>query len=103
MKRSPKIFTEEMGQPPMDPEGGSVRPSKPVVPDMSQYKPRRPKTKAEDAISSEQKKQMLQSIQDEKDRQRIKGMGFASGGKVSSASKRADGCVQRGKTRGVMV
>jgi hypothetical protein len=46
---------------------------------------------------------MLQSIQDEKDRQRIKGMGFASGGKVSSASKRADGCVQRGKTRGVMV
>lgn len=34
------------------------------------------------------------------------GMGslkFASGGKVSSASKRADGCAQRGKTRGRMV
>lgn len=28
---------------------------------------------------------------------------MASGGKVSSASKRADGCAQRGKTRGKMV
>ena len=29
--------------------------------------------------------------------------GYAKGGKVSSASKRADGIVQRGKTRGKMV
>ena len=28
---------------------------------------------------------------------------FKKGGKVSSASKRADGCAQRGKTRGKMV
>ena len=28
---------------------------------------------------------------------------LSSGGKVSSASKRADGCAQRGKTRGKMV
>ena len=28
---------------------------------------------------------------------------YAKGGKVGSASKRADGCVQRGKTRGKMV
>ena len=28
---------------------------------------------------------------------------FKKGGKVSSASKRADGCAQRGKTRGRMV
>ena len=28
---------------------------------------------------------------------------FKSGGKVSSASKRADGCAQRGKTKGRMV
>lgn len=32
------------------------------------------------------------------------GKGFKKGGKVkSSASKRADGCAQRGKTRGKMV
>ena len=29
--------------------------------------------------------------------------GYAKGGKVSSASKRADGCAQRGKTKGRMV
>jgi len=28
---------------------------------------------------------------------------FAKGGSVSSASKRADGCAQRGKTRGMIV
>jgi hypothetical protein len=27
---------------------------------------------------------------------------YAKGGSVSSASKRADGCAQRGKTRGTM-
>lgn len=30
-------------------------------------------------------------------------IGMKKGGKVSSASKRGDGCVQRGKTRGKMV
>jgi hypothetical protein len=29
--------------------------------------------------------------------------GYAKGGSVSSASKRADGCAQRGKTKGRMV
>jgi hypothetical protein len=28
---------------------------------------------------------------------------FKAGGNVSSASKRADGCAQRGKTKGIMV
>ncbi len=36
-------------------------------------------------------------------RQAQKMMGFKSGGKVSSASSRADGCCVRGKTRGKMV
>ena len=31
------------------------------------------------------------------------GAGYKKGGKVGSASKRADGCAQRGKTRGKMV
>ena len=70
---------------------------------MKGYKPRRPKTTIDDAISSEDKKRMLQDAQDEKDRQAIKGMGYAKGGSVGSASKRADGCAQRGKTKGKMV
>jgi hypothetical protein len=30
-------------------------------------------------------------------------MGYADGGKVSSASKRADGCATKGKTKGTMI
>jgi len=44
-------------------------------------------------------KEMLQEAQDTKDRKKISDMGYAKGGSVSSASKRADGCAQRGKTR----
>jgi hypothetical protein len=43
---------------------------------------------------------MKQEAQDEKDREKIKAMGYAKGG---SASSRADGCAQRGKTKGRMV
>jgi len=32
-----------------------------------------------------------------------RGMNYKKGGKVSSASARADGCAQRGKTRGRMI
>ena len=62
---------------------------------MKAYKPRRPKTTADDAISSEEKKRLLQEARDAKDRQGIQGMGYAKGGSVS---KRADGIAQRGKT-----
>jgi len=30
-------------------------------------------------------------------------MGYKSGGKVSSASSRADGCATKGKTKGTMI
>ena len=36
-------------------------------------------------------------------RREMRGRTMAKGGKVSSASKRADGCAIRGKTRGKMV
>jgi hypothetical protein len=36
---------------------------------------------------------------DARDRAKIKSMGFKEGGSVGSASKRADGCAIRGKTR----
>jgi hypothetical protein len=41
--------------------------------------------------------------QDARDRAKIKSMGYAKGGKVSSASKRADGCATKGKTKGRFV
>jgi hypothetical protein len=49
---------------------------------------------------------MQESMQDAKDladRKKISDMGYKEGGKVSSASKRADGCCIKGKTRGKMV
>ena len=41
--------------------------------------------------------------QDARDRAKIKAMGYAGGGKVSSASKRADGIATKGKTKGKMI
>ena len=44
-----------------------------------------------------------QDVKDAAARKKIGDMGYASGGKVSSASKRADGCCTKGKTKGTMV
>ena len=49
---------------------------------------------------------MQESIQEAKDaaaRKKISDMGYAKGGKVSSASKRGDGIATKGKTRGTMI
>jgi hypothetical protein len=71
---------------------------------MGAYKPRRPGTTYEDSMTSDDIKKM-QEQKDEADTQRkteaaykIKNM--AQGG---SASSRADGCAQRGKTRGTII
>ena len=73
---------------------------------MKAYRPRRPKTTLADMITPEERDRRsrdMQDVKDEKDRRAIMGMGYASGGKVGSASKRADGCAQRGKTKGTLV
>ena len=47
-----------------------------------------------------------EAVQDAKDassRKKISGMGYAKGGKVGSASKRADGIASKGKTKGTMI
>lgn len=44
-----------------------------------------------------------QDAADAKARKKISDMGYKKGGSVSSASKRADGCCTKGKTRGKMV
>lgn len=44
-----------------------------------------------------------QDAKDAADRKKISDMGYKKGGSVSSASKRADGCCTKGKTRGKMV
>ena len=44
-----------------------------------------------------------QDAKDAADRKKISNMGHKKGGVISSASKRADGCCTKGKTRGKMV
>ena len=44
-----------------------------------------------------------QAKKDKKKEQEPKPKAYKAGGSVSSASSRADGCAQRGKTRGKMV
>jgi hypothetical protein len=45
----------------------------------------------------------MQDAKDSADRKKISDMGYKKGGSVGSASKRADGCCIKGKTRGKMV
>ncbi len=102
-----KIYTAEMGQPPMDPEVAPRNP-KPSKKDM----PEQPGSaiKVDDTREALQKfraekkgitvEQMRKNAADEYDRKMKKGEFYAKGG---TASSRADGCCTKGKTRGKMV
>ena len=75
---------------------------------MGAYKPRRSNTTGEDSMTTGEK-EALQEVQDERMRKKMKtapttktemGKPFAGGG--MTASSRADGIAQRGKTRGMV-
>lgn len=53
-------------------------------------------------VDEDRKQREMDKAYEESKRQSMK-RGFAKGGSVGSASKRADGCAQRGKTKGRMV
>jgi hypothetical protein len=53
--------------------------------------------------SDEDQKKRIRSVLEEEDKKRKSASGMKTGGKVSSASKRADGCCVKGKTKGRMV
>jgi hypothetical protein len=79
----------------------------PMTPEAAkQYKPRRTPGSLDEVIYPETRAKMEEAkrdVDDEKTRSKIKAMGYASGGKVGSASKRADGCATKGKTKGTMI
>ena len=58
-----------------------------------------PKTPAPKPKMTAGEAEMVQEVKDAKDRKKISGMGYAKGGYV----KAADGCAQRGKTRGKVI
>ena len=93
------IYTAKMGQPPMPDEG----PTKPMPPMARKRKratdPNMPLGQTD--IYTADKGQP--PMPDEGPTANIKPKKYAMGGSVGGASKRADGCAQRGKTKGRMV
>ena len=79
----------------------------PMTPEAAkQYKPRRTPESLDEVIYPETRAKMEEAKMDAEDakaRAKIKAMGYAGGGKVSSASKRADGIATKGKTKGTMI
>ena len=82
---------------------------------MRNYKPRRPEMTMDDVVTPEIRAKRAAMIQEARDADmqpaidkayeaaRTTPTGYAKGGCVGSASKRADGIAQRGKTRGTMI
>ena len=80
---------------------------------MRNYKPRRPEMTLDDVVTPETRAKRAMMMQDAKDQamqpkvdaayEAARTTPFKKGGSVSSASARADGIAQRGKTKGTMV
>ena len=80
---------------------------------MRGYKPRRPEMTLDDVVTPETRAKRAAMMQDAKDQvmqpkvdaayEAARTTPFKSGGSVGSASKRADGCAERGKTKGRMI
>ncbi len=79
------------------------------------YKPRRPEMTLDDVVTPETRAKRAAMVQGAKDDAMMEAAGaaydkampsperYAKGGSVGSASKRADGCAERGKTKGRMI
>ena len=87
---------------------------------MRNYKPRRPGVTIDDVVTPEIRERQQAMVQEAKQDAMMEsagkvydqampapdgpgGGGMKAGGKVSSASKRADGCAVRGKTKGRII
>lgn len=80
---------------------------------MRNYKPRRPEMTLDDVVTPEIRAKRAMMMQDAKDEamqpkvdaayEAARTTPYKKGGSVSSASARADGIAQRGKTKGTMV
>jgi hypothetical protein len=89
------IYTAEMGKPPQDIDGASVRMKKPMPkPPMAMKKPM-PKKPMMPVAPKPRGAAPDESV--------MPAPAFKSGGSVGSASKRADGCAVKGKTKGTMI
>lgn len=95
------IYTEDMGPPPQDIDGASVTPPAPKAAPASKTPAKRVPEKATDKRPARSGGIFREGmpIPQEPDDASVR---YAKGGSVS-ASRRADGCAQRGKTKGRML
>jgi len=80
---------------------------------MRGYKPRRPEMTLDDVVTPETRAKRAAMMQDARDQamqpkidaayEASRTTPYKKGGSVSSASARADGCAERGKTKGTMI
>jgi hypothetical protein len=80
---------------------------------MRGYKPRRPEMTLDDVVTPETRAKRAAMMQDARDQamqpkidaayEAARTTPYKKGGSVSSASARADGCAERGKTKGTMI
>lgn len=80
---------------------------------MRGYKPRRPGITLDDVVTPETRAKRAAMMQDAQDQamqpkldaayENARSTPFKKGGSVGSASKRADGCATKGKTKGRMI
>jgi hypothetical protein len=80
---------------------------------MRAYKPRRPEMTMDDVVTPEIRAKRAAMMQDARDQamqpkidaayEGARTTPFKNGGSVGSASKRADGCAVKGKTKGRMI
>ena len=95
------VYTAEMGQPPMEPDGGSARPGpKRMMPPAAKKTPgKKPAPKGiRGGVWTEDS-----GVPVPQDIDGASAKPYKKGGSVGSASRRADGCAQRGKTKGRML
>ena len=121
--RESGIYTAEMGQPPDEPDMGSIRPRPRMrgIPDVQTLPGKLPRgTTLNDLVNPRMKRDPsdIKTLPDRlppgttlddlinqkmKPRQGMDVVPMRKGGSVSSASARADGIAQRGKTKGTMI
>jgi hypothetical protein len=114
-----KVYTQDMGQPPKEPDDASV--GRKYVPEQlgsgirvdGKKLPPEPKQTSKPALEDDERGTKAikafgdaMSLRKKMDRQisdNMTNISFKKGGSVSSASSRADGIAQRGKTKGTIV
>lgn len=100
---TPPDDTERPAPTPPKPTVQDTKPSEAVIKRLEKMRAEQEEKAAMERAADISRRSSMGTLKDEPVKKARGGMMYAKGGSVSSASKRADGCAMRGKTRGKMV